>query len=208
MADQTYPNEVISNIFNRRSIRGYKDQPVSKETIKKILDAACMAPSLLNSQPWRFTVYQGDKREGILKLLRRTLRYLEDMLPVLDEADRAAFVKGHEDKEEQKRVIDFFDTLGGAPVIIVVTMKKIRNDINRRMGLIACGGAVENMMLAAESLGLATCCVGSALWIEEDILQVMDQTDSELVTIITLGSPAYEAGLTERKKNVTEWIGF
>ncbi len=208
MADQTYPNEVIANIFNRRSIRGYKDKPVDKEMIQKVLDAACMAPSLLNSQPWRFTVYQGDKREGVLKLLRRTLRYLEDMLPVLDTEEREAFVKGHADEEEQKRTIDFFDTLGGAPVIIIVTMKQVRNDINRRMALIACGGATENLMLAAESLGLATCCVGSALWIEEDILQVMDQKDSELVTILSMGYPAYDSEITERKKNVTEWIGF
>ncbi len=208
MTDETYPNEAIANIYNRRSIRGFKDTPVTKETIQKVLDAASMAPSLLNSQPWRFTVYQGDKREGILKLMRRTLRYLEDMLPVLDADEREAFVKGREDEEEQKRTIDFFDTLGGAPVIIIVTMNKVRNDINRRMALIACGGATENLMLAAESLGLASCCVGSALWIEEDILQVMGQPNNELITIIALGYPDYEASITERKKDITEWVGF
>jgi nitroreductase len=207
MADKTYPNEAIANIFNRRSIRGYKNQPVSKEIIQQIVDAGCMAPSLLNSQPWLFTVYQGDKREGILKMLRRTLRYLEDMLPVLDADEREAFVKGHEDEEEQKRTIDFFDTLGGAPAIIVVTMKQIRNDINRRMALIACGGAIQNIELAAASLGLATCCVGSALWIEEDIMAEMGNGNKELVTILTLGYPDYEAPITKRRQAVIDWVG-
>jgi nitroreductase len=207
MADQAYPNEVIANIYNRRSIRGYKDQPVSKEVIQQIVDAGCMAPSLLNSQPWLFTVYQGEKRENIYKHMRRTLRYLEDMLPVLEPEAREAFINSSEAQEEKDLVMKFFDTLGDAPAILVVTMKKIRNDINRRMALIACGGAVQNIELAASSLGLASCCVGSALWIEEDIMQEMSGDDMELVTILTLGYPSYEAPMTARKKAVIEWKG-
>jgi nitroreductase len=207
MADRTYPNEAIANIYNRRSIRGYKDQPVARETIQEILDAACQAPSLLNSQPWRFTVYQGAAREKVLTLMRRTLRYLEDMLPVLEPAEREKFVKEHEKEDEQKRVIEFFDNLGGAPVLIVVTKKRIRSDANRRMALIACGSAIQNLMLAAQSLGLASCCVGSALWIEEDIMQVLKETDSELVTVIALGYPAYEGAMTSRRKDAISWEG-
>lgn len=207
MSDQTFPNEIIKNIYERRSIRGFKDEPVAKETVQVILDAACQAPSLLNSQPWRFTVYQGPEREKVLSLLRRTLRYLEDMLPVLEPAEREVFVKEQEDEAEQKRVIEFFDNLGHAPVIIVVTKKRIRSDANRRMALIACGGAIQNLMLAAESLGLATCCVGSALWIEEDIMQVIKETDSELVTVVALGYPAYKGGPTTRRKDVISWQG-
>ncbi len=208
MAEKTYPNEAIANIHNRRSIRSYKDRPVPKETIRQILDAACWAPSLLNSQPWRFTVLQGDSREGILKLLRRTLRYLEDILPVLEPEEQKEFLKEHGSEEEQQKTIEFFDTLGGAPDIVVVTMRKVRNDYNRRMGLIACGGAVENLMLAAASLGVATCCVGSTLWIEDAILQVMNRPDDEFVTLLSMGYPAEETGMTKRRPASIEWIGF
>lgn len=207
MTDQTYPNEVIKNIYERRSIRGYLDKPVSREIIEQVINAGCMAPSLLNSQPWSFTVYQGDRREDIYAHMRHTLRYLEDMMPVLGLKEREAFTNSREGAEEKELVIKFFDSLGGAPVIIVVTKKHIRNDINRRMATLACGGAILNMELAASSLGLATCCVGSALWIEEEIIQEMGDGSKELVTILTLGYPAYEAPMTKRKKAVIDWEG-
>ncbi len=49
-------NDVIKCIKERRSIRKFKDKPVSKEKIEKILNAARWAPSGLNNQPWRFQV--------------------------------------------------------------------------------------------------------------------------------------------------------
>jgi nitroreductase len=45
-------------IFNRRSVRKYKDQPVEKEKIEKLLRAAMQAPSAGNQQPWEFIVVQ------------------------------------------------------------------------------------------------------------------------------------------------------
>lgn len=43
-------------IFNRRSIRKYKDQPVENEKVDKLLRAAMQAPSAGNQQPWEFIV--------------------------------------------------------------------------------------------------------------------------------------------------------
>ncbi len=48
--------EVIEAIFTRRSIRRYKDKPVADEQIKTILEAAMMAPSAGNAQPWQFII--------------------------------------------------------------------------------------------------------------------------------------------------------
>lgn len=45
-------------IFNRRSIRKYKNKPVEKEKIEKLLRAAMQAPSAVNQQPWEFIVLQ------------------------------------------------------------------------------------------------------------------------------------------------------
>jgi len=47
---------VIDAIYNRRSIRKYKDHPVSDEQIKCLLEAAMMAPSARSKQPWHFVV--------------------------------------------------------------------------------------------------------------------------------------------------------
>ncbi len=53
-------------IFIRRSIRKYKDQPVEKEKIEKLLRAAMQAPSAGNQQPWEFIVVQ--EKDNLKKL--------------------------------------------------------------------------------------------------------------------------------------------
>ena len=53
----------------RRSIRKYKNTPVPKETILKILEAARIAPSAGNRQPWHFVVVEN--KETIKKLAKR-----------------------------------------------------------------------------------------------------------------------------------------
>lgn len=53
----------LDNIFSRKSVRSYTDQPVSPEQVETILKAAMAAPSGMNAQPWRFVVVreQGTK---------------------------------------------------------------------------------------------------------------------------------------------------
>lgn len=52
-------------VRGRRSIRGYKPDPVSKELIREILNVAMRAPSSLNTQPWNFHVVTGEPLERI-----------------------------------------------------------------------------------------------------------------------------------------------
>lgn len=47
-------------IYDRRSIRKYQDREVSAEHIEQLIDAARMAPSAKNRQPWKYIVYTGD----------------------------------------------------------------------------------------------------------------------------------------------------
>jgi nitroreductase len=56
-------------LAKRRSIRKYKDTPVSKEVIVKILEAARIAPSASHRQPWHFIVVEN--KETIKKLAKR-----------------------------------------------------------------------------------------------------------------------------------------
>lgn len=58
-------NEVLSK---RRSIRKYKETPIQKETVLKILEAARIAPSAGNRQPWHFIVVED--REMIKQLAK------------------------------------------------------------------------------------------------------------------------------------------
>lgn len=59
-------NEVINNIVTRRSIRKFTAQPIPKEVMADIVDAALHAPSGMGKQSWKFTVVTN--REMITKL--------------------------------------------------------------------------------------------------------------------------------------------
>ena len=52
-------------ILNRRSIRGYKPDPVPKALIREIIEIAMRAPSSMNTQPWNFHVVAGDVLDRI-----------------------------------------------------------------------------------------------------------------------------------------------
>lgn len=52
-------------VMGRRSIRGYKPEPVSKAVIKEVIAMAMRAPSSLNTQPWNFYVLAGEPLDRI-----------------------------------------------------------------------------------------------------------------------------------------------
>ena len=52
-------------IYDRRSIRKYQDREVSMELIEQLIDAARMAPSAKNRQPWKYIVYTGDGKQKL-----------------------------------------------------------------------------------------------------------------------------------------------
>ena len=55
--------ECIEQILTRRSIRKYKDEPVSEEVMNNILEAGRLSPSATNIQPWHFVVARDQKEK-------------------------------------------------------------------------------------------------------------------------------------------------
>lgn len=137
--------DVFDAIKGRRSCREFLPEPVSDESIEKILEAAIWAPSPLNTQPWEFIII--------------TSKEVKDK--IFDEAERcrkwALETSGW--KWLGKYSVDF---LQSAPVIICVIgdPKKTGLDMFLEEGGVAyqhaCSAAIQNMHLAAFSLGLAT----------------------------------------------------
>jgi nitroreductase len=58
--------DVIDVIRKRRSVRSYTDQPVEREKIDRLLEAARLAPSASNRQEWRFVVVTDPRRRELL----------------------------------------------------------------------------------------------------------------------------------------------
>lgn len=131
-------NEIIQTILNRRSVRVYSDEQIKQKDLNLILEAGLFSPSACNMQPWHFTVVQN-------KELMNTLNI--ESKKEFSTSDNEMFRKMAENEK--------FNIFYNAPTIIVVSGGKSSLE-----PLTDCAAATENMILAAESLGIGTCWIG------------------------------------------------
>ena len=124
-------NPVLSNIMARRSIRKYLDKPVEHEKLEVIVKCGINAPSGMNRQPW-------------------IVRVVEDQKLIADVTE----VYKQENPEQVARDKDFKNMFRNAPNLICVCTPANGG------GELDAGLLGENMMLAAQSMGLGTCCLG------------------------------------------------
>ena len=80
--------ELDQTIWQRRSIRGFKNKPVSRELLEEIIALANRAPSSMNTQPWHLHVLTGDPLEQVRK--GNTERMLNGTPPSREIGDYAA----------------------------------------------------------------------------------------------------------------------
>ena len=73
--------DIIEAINSRKSIRGYKSDPVPREMLEKILEIASRAPSAMNTQPWEFFVLGGDVLDKIRNAVVSKLNNGEPLKP-------------------------------------------------------------------------------------------------------------------------------
>lgn len=135
-----FPNEVLAVIRSRRSTRAFSGEAPSPKELGLILDAGLWAPSGHNQQPWRLSVLRS--RADIERLNRSAVSVMST-LPV-DWIAKAAGRPG-------------FDISYGAPVLVLVFSVK-----DALAPELDCGAALQNMALAAESLGLGSLWLGFA----------------------------------------------
>ena len=163
-------------IKGRRSIRKFKPQPVSKETIERILDLAIWAPSGMNRQEWYFVVVRGEKKESLLKLFAAAF---ETVRPNLEKvfADKPKIVEGMK---------SFFQTYGGAPVFIVAYAGK---SASGQWDTHSTGVALQNLLLAAYAEGLGAVWTDGILVKEPEINALLGIDGRKLVAVVPLGYP-------------------
>ena len=156
---------LLDVIRQRRSVRRYIDKPVERDKIMLWLEAARLAPSACNSQPWKFIVVDDKELKGRLC--------------------SAAF----------SGIYSVFSFVKKAPVVVAVISEKARfiarvGGLFRgtKFYLIDIGIATEHFVLQAEELGLGTCWIG---WFNEravkSILNV--PKDRRVDILIALGYP-------------------
>jgi len=89
--------DIFETITARRSIRKYKAEPIAETQLGKILEAARLAPSAGNKQPWRFVVVQDKNRKAQLAKVAEDQSFLKDAAAiVVAAADPQVSAKWHE----------------------------------------------------------------------------------------------------------------
>ena len=155
--------EAAMELINlRRSIRNYTDTPVSEEDLRMILEAARQAPSGENYQPWRFTVVRDQANKDFLSRMGKAgsgRRFTGDLLSK-NIMERFAKLEDPEKRAKAFRKLTSGDVsafVNQADVIIIISGRLDVWDAPYDTS-----AAIENMCLAATSLGLGTCWVGAA----------------------------------------------
>ena len=130
-------NDTLKTILNRRSTRAFKPEQLKEEELQSILEAGKHAPSAINEQPWHFTVVQN-----------------EELLNKINEACKKAFIHSGHPMFAQRAQEEGFSVFYKAPALIIVSSEQ-----NTVAPQIDCALSMENMFLAAESLGVGSCWI-------------------------------------------------
>lgn len=178
-------NSVVQTIMSRRSVRKYLDQPVEHEKLALIAKCGISAPNAMNQQNWAIRVVEN-----------------QDFIT----ATTAIFKK--ENPEQVKRDVNFKNMYRNAPNIIIVATP--RND---QYGMVNAGLLGENMMLAAQSMGLGTCCLGgSARFLQTNeackpyLAQLNLPDGYEICYILAVGYPDETPEAKPRDESKIEFI--
>lgn len=199
VAKQIYKNEILKVIYERRAIRKFKDKPVKKEDIEQLLEAARMAPSAINKQPWKFYILT--KKETIQNFSKEITKAAKMgiLKTGLKEVIKTLI---HPGNFHLKDGINFFKAddpiFHGAPVVIFITSPK-----NNEWAGLDIGMCSQNIMLTAKSLGLDSCPIGLAKFVEQSSvysqLNIPKSEQVNLAIIIGYGDEMPE--VHERNKN-------
>jgi nitroreductase len=182
MTSQETPFQTL--VRNRRSVRRYLDRPVEREKILACLEAARLAPSAENVQPWRFLI-------------------IDD--PDVKERFAAAAFSG---------IYSFSRFAAKAPVLVLILARRdfMANRVGKQIQavsfyLIDVGIAGEHFALQAEELGLGTCWVG---WFNPRRTRKFFRIPRSLkiVSLMSLGYPEGRPTRERNRKTLTEIFWF
>ncbi|MCF8228319.1 MAG: nitroreductase family protein [Bacteroidales bacterium] len=172
-------------VNDRQSVRRYTDKAVEKEKLELCLEAARLAPSASNSQPWHFIV--------------------------VDDSELKDKVAHH----TYDPLISFNKFVPQAPILVVIVLEKPKvitqiGDVikKKKYPVIDMGVVAEHFCLQAAELGLGTCMLG---WFNQKPIQKLLNIPEkrEIGLIITLGYPPEDYKLRKKiRKDINEIVTY
>jgi nitroreductase len=187
--------DAIDAIQRRTSVRRFRPDSVSRDTIQRLLDSAVRAPNHKLTEPWRFAVLRGDARAGYAEI-----RAGHRLKRFTDPASAEALAGVEKVRREALET----------PAFIVVMCKESPDEITREEDYAAAMMAIANMMIAAESLELGTYLRTGGVMREPVLADLIGLPEGfRVVGILSLGYPA-ETDPPRRRRpaaELTQWLG-
>ena len=191
---QTENKLVLDAIRTRRNIRKFTDESVPESALNIIIEAAIWAPNHRNTEPWRFIVLtkEGDMRKKVAEIIEDWV-YQNVKNP--NPKRRIA-----SSKAAMQEILD-------APAFIYVYSVQGPNDEVTRENYAATACAVQNLMLAAQSIGLGVGWSTGKSCLANVGTSVGAEPDWDIVGALYIGYPAKEAPEAKRLSvnDVTIW---
>ncbi len=189
-------SQLLDILRERRSVRKYQAQTVPDELIREVLAAAGWAPSAHNAQPWRFIVLVDPQVK----------RRLAEAMAKAWAADLAKDGVSVEPETFKLRVERF----ASAPALVLAClsmegMAKFPDDERQRcerdLAVQSLAAALQNLLLAAHSLGLGACWFCAPAFCKETVRETLGiPAEVEPQTLIAVGYPAEEPPAPSRKQ--------
>jgi len=209
---------LLDLIKNRKSVREYKEQKISHEDLKKILEAGYYAPSWMNVQPWKFIAVENQETKDMLCELSSHQPHVKNAAAlILCVADKNGWSKkefgevlagrgiGEEGREKIFSIPMFYPVLLGEDKVLMRTVEQVTY-------------AVSYMMLTAKELGIDSCIIGAlqneATVIKNpELVQKVNKklgltSDDVIITIITLGYAKEDTPTVKQRKDFDKIVYF
>ena len=183
---------VFEAIHSRRSVSAVTKEPISRETIEKLLAAGNVAPNHFRIRPWRFIVLQG-------KALDR-----------FADAHERSFLKKNPDAKPEHLDIERNKAHRAPLVIAVASTKPVEPKEKDVENISAASAACQNILLAAHALGLGVVWRTGLYYNDEVIKQFLGVTeDQHLIGLLTIGvAENHDTSYPERPgfEDRTTWL--
>ena len=222
--------DILEALTRRKSVRGFKPDPVSREVLSEILQTASWAPSAVNSQPWEFFILTGavlDKvKHGNIEKIRSGAAarpeqplmgwpadsvYRQRQVDLAKQLFRLMEIPPEDqDKKIQwmERGFRFFD----APAAVIIVIDR---SIAPKAPLLDIGAVMQSICLAALTHGLGTCIEDQGVTYPEVLREFAGIPESKQIVIsIAIGYPDWDfpanqlKGVREPLERITTWCGF
>jgi len=193
-------------IKKRATVRKFKDEEVKLDDLKEMIRLAGLAPSVNNSQPWRF-----------IAITNREL--LNNMQSIVRKKIDEVFPEGDQNESKIKSKVTWYSTFfAEAPVVVAVAtcpyeavVDKIlaktemeHKDINFQRGMPdiqSLGASVQNLLLAAVDMGYGGCWLSGPLVAKEGLEECLGLSKPwKLAAMVAIGVPDGSHSQKEKKR--------